>query len=82
MKTFSQVLNLLPGKGYGNELKINFARAYFDGSENLYNSEKFKITKVYRFEGESDPGDIAFIYFLESDLRDIILMLGFLHRSG
>lgn len=39
MKTFSQVLNLLPGKGYDNELKINFAEANFDGSENYYNPE-------------------------------------------
>lgn len=80
--TFSHVLILLPDKGYGNELKINLAGANFDGSENLYNPEQPKITKMYRFEGDSDPGDMAVIYLLESDLRGIILILGFLQRSG
>lgn len=67
MTTYSQVLNLLPEKGYGNELKINLAGGSFDGSETIYKPEQLLITKVYRFEGESDPADSAVIYLLESE---------------
>ncbi|MCL6261755.1 hypothetical protein M3O96_21870 [Aquiflexum sp. TKW24L] len=67
MTTYSQVLNLLPEKGYGNELKISSDGGRFDGSETVFGPEELKITKVYRFEGESDPGDMAVIYLFESE---------------
>ena len=67
MTTYSQVLNILPEKGYGNELNIKRAGASFDGSEKLFQPEQLKIIKVYRFEGESDPSDMAVIYLLHSD---------------
>lgn len=75
MTTYSQVLNRLPAKGYGNELKINRAGACFDGSSILYKPEQLKIVKVYRFEGESDPADMAVIYLIhsESDEKGFIL---------
>ena len=67
MTTYSQVLNILPEKGYGNELNIKRAGASFDGSEVLFQPEQLMIIKVYRFEGESDPSDMAVIYLLHSD---------------
>ncbi|TXE11186.1 hypothetical protein [Algoriphagus aquimarinus] len=67
MTTYSQVLNLLPAKGYGKELNIKRAGASFDDSETIYHPEQLKIVKVYRFEGESDPADMAVIYLLHSD---------------
>ncbi|WP_158861311.1 hypothetical protein [Lunatibacter salilacus] len=75
MTTYSQVLNLLPERGYGKELNINRAGANFDGSDTLYKPEQLKIVKVYRFEGESDPSDMAVIYLIhsESDEKGYIL---------
>ena len=70
MTTYSQVLNLLPEKGYGKELNISEAGAIFDGSENVYQPEQLKIVKVYRFEGESDPSDMAVIYLIHSDTEE------------
>ncbi|WP_192348930.1 hypothetical protein [Algoriphagus sp. Y33] len=67
MTTYSQVLNLLPDRGYGNELNIQRAGASFDGSETLYQPEQLKIVKTYRFEGESDPADMAVIYLIHSE---------------
>lgn len=64
MTTYSQVLNILPSRGYGKELNILRAGAKFDDSETLYQPEHLKIVKVYRFEGESDPSDMAVIYLL------------------
>lgn len=75
MTTYSQVLNILPEKGYGKELNIMRAGASFDDSETLYHPEQLKIVKVYRFEGESDPSDMAVIYLLhsESDEKGFLL---------
>jgi len=67
MTTYSQVLNKLPARGYGNELNINRAGAIFDGSDKIYKPEELKIVKTYRFEGESDPADMAVIYLIHSN---------------
>lgn len=67
MTTYSQVLNILPDRGYGKELNILRAGAQFDDSDTIYQPEQLKIIKVYRFEGESDPSDMAVIYLLNSD---------------
>ncbi|RAI92170.1 hypothetical protein [Algoriphagus yeomjeoni] len=66
MTTYSQVLNQLPAKGYGKELTVKRAGGSFDGSDKIYQPEQLKIVKVYRFEGESDPSDMAVIYLLHS----------------
>jgi hypothetical protein len=67
MTTYSQVLNQLPAKGYGKELNISRAGAKFDEGEEILQPEQLKIVKTYRFEGESDPSDMAVIYLLHSD---------------
>ena len=67
MTTYSQVLNILPERGYGKELNIKRAGASFDGSDKIHQPEQLKIVKVYRFEGESDPSDMAVIYLLHSE---------------
>lgn len=67
MTTYSQVLNKLPSKGYGKELNISRAGAIFDDCEEILQANQLKIVKTYRFEGESDPSDMAVIYLLHSD---------------
>ncbi|HSF54215.1 MAG TPA: hypothetical protein VLA71_10700 [Algoriphagus sp.] len=67
MTTYSQVLDQLPAKGYGKELNISRAGAKFDEGSEILQPEQLKIVKTYRFEGESDPSDMAVIYLLHSD---------------
>ncbi|UZD22596.1 hypothetical protein PBT90_04075 [Algoriphagus halophytocola] len=67
MTTYSQVLNVLPSKGYGEELRINRAGGRFEHSEKIFQPEHLKIVKTYRFEGESDPSDMAVIYLLHGE---------------
>lgn len=67
MTTYSQVLNRLPAKGYGKELNISRAGAKFEDGKEILHPEQLKIVKIYRFEGESDPSDMAVIYLLHSD---------------
>lgn len=38
--------------------------------EGQFHLEDFEITEVYRFEGNSDPGDEAIVYAIESSRGD------------
>ncbi|HMG67734.1 MAG TPA: hypothetical protein VK588_08610, partial [Chitinophagaceae bacterium] len=38
--------------------------------EDKFHPEDFEITEVYRFEGNSDPGDEAIVYAIESNKGD------------
>ena len=68
MTTLSQVMNRLPEMGYGDELKIQREKgAVLGDSDHSYQPEELKVVKVYRFEGESDPADMAVIYALQTN---------------
>jgi len=69
MTTLSQVMKRLPELGYGEELKIKREKgAILTGDEEkIYQPEDLKVVKVYRFEGESDPADMAVIYALQTN---------------
>jgi len=54
-------------KGYGQELIIGDQGGYFEGQSTIYQPSSLTIIKVYRFEGESDPADMAVIYALRAD---------------
>ena len=62
MTPLSVVLNRLKEKGYGRELTISEAGAHFEGEQQLYYPAQLTIVKIYRFEGASDPADMAVVY--------------------
>lgn len=55
-------------KERGYTLDFNLANGTLhSSSENIYlQPEDFVISHIYRFEGESDPGDNTIIYAIES----------------
>lgn len=67
MTPLSVVMNRLTERGYGSEFKIGKDGAVLDGTARFYQPSELKIVKIYRFEGESDPGDMAVLYAIESD---------------
>jgi hypothetical protein len=67
MTTPSVVLNSLPKKGYGKEFKITEKGAQLGDADKIYNPSQLTIVKVYRFEGESDPGNMSVIYAIVTD---------------
>jgi hypothetical protein len=57
--TVSKALDQLNEKGFTFDFNIN--------SDMIRkNPEKFEIVHVYRYEGESDPGDEAVVYGIKS----------------
>lgn len=67
MTPLSVVMNRITEKGYGREFKIAEDGAYLDDNGSRYQPGDLTIVKTYRFEGESDPGDMAVLYAIESN---------------
>lgn len=67
MTPYSKVIESLEEKGYGNEISVVRSGAQFGGSGTAYPASELKIVKVYRFEGDSDPGDMSIIYVIKAD---------------
>ncbi|SEL11189.1 hypothetical protein [Parapedobacter koreensis] len=67
MTPITVVMERLQEKGYGRELTIAKDGAYFEGEPKMYTPSQLTIVKVYRFEGESDPADMAVIYAIQAD---------------
>jgi hypothetical protein len=65
-----EALNDLKARGY--TLDFNLAQGVLHNtSKNITLQPKdFEIVELYRFEGESDPGDNSILYALKSDKYD------------
>ncbi len=66
MTPLSVVLTRLKEKGYGRELTITKTGARLEGGEKTYGPEQLTIVKIYRFEGASDPADMAIVYAIQA----------------
>lgn len=66
MTPLSTVMTRLAEKGFALEFKINKEGARLDGKDQIYQPDDLWIRKVYRFEGESDPADMAALYAIET----------------
>jgi hypothetical protein len=64
MNTLSEVLNKLRERGIP---EFQFTdKGFSDGSTRFYQPKELEIIKVYRFEGASDPEDMAVVYVFET----------------
>ena len=66
--TVTDAINGLKVRGYDLDFNLEFDHIYCHHHQapiSLLPSE-FEITEVYRFEGNSDPGDEAIVYAIES----------------
>ena len=62
-ETVSEAINQLQKKGYTIDFNLN-ENSLSHHFEKF--NEDFEIVDVYRYEGNSDPGDEAVVYALES----------------
>ena len=62
--TVSQAVNELKQRGYTLDFNLKNNCLECQGQE--LSSNDFEITEFYRFEGNSDPGDEAVVYAIES----------------
>jgi hypothetical protein len=65
MLTVSQVLAQLKMKNMDLEFRWT-PDGFTPGKGKYYQPDQLEIVKVYRFEGESDPSDMAILYILRT----------------
>ncbi|WP_224996999.1 hypothetical protein [Cesiribacter sp. SM1] len=66
LTTLSQISNELRLQGFTEEFTITAAGLKCCSSEKVFAPEDVKILKHYRFEGDSDPGDMSILYVLKT----------------
>ena len=62
--TVSEAIALLRNDGYS--LDFNLEENAISCNHGQFTSEEFEITKIYRYEGNTDPADEATVYGIES----------------
>ncbi len=69
-ETVTQAMSELAKRGY--TLNFNLSEGYLAGAGhdiNL-NPDEFNIDEIYRFEGDTDPGDEMVIYAISSEIKN------------
>ena len=65
-ETVTDAISSLKAQGYILDFNIAFDKLNCLQKELCLDPSEFEITAVYRFEGDSDPGDEAVVYTVES----------------
>ncbi|HMX37478.1 MAG TPA: phosphoribosylpyrophosphate synthetase [Ferruginibacter sp.] len=69
--TVVEALNGLKERGYTTNFNIAFDKLICSEKKHVLNPDEFEITEVYRFEGDTNPGDEDVVYAVESKKGDI-----------
>jgi hypothetical protein len=64
--TVTEAVNGLKQRGYTIDFNLEFDCIVCHETPVSLMTSEFEITEVYRFEGNSDPGDEAVVYAIES----------------
>ena len=66
LKTLSQVMNVLRGRGITKEIRMNEEKQFIlEGTDVTYQPADLCIIKSYRFEGDISPDDNAVLYIAQ-----------------
>jgi hypothetical protein len=63
--TVSEAVNSLKKRGYTTD--FNLGQNCIICHSGKFDPDDFEIVEIYRFEGNSDPGDSAAVYAIESN---------------
>ncbi len=69
--TVTEAVNDLQRRGYDHDFRINRDCLFCDEKDTQLIPEEFEVDEVYRFEGESDPGDENVVYAISSSLKKL-----------
>ena len=66
-ETVTATINWLMSLGYEHDFNLNKDCICYEDGQKKLTPEQFQIDKVYRFEGETDPGDENIVYAISSN---------------
>jgi hypothetical protein len=71
METIREAMERLESAGYRDSFRAEGGRLWALAAERFFAPESLVIEEVVRFEGESDPGDMAILFALRSASGDV-----------
>ena len=66
MKSLSSWLNKMASDGYSEEFQVKEEGLVHLKTDTVYTPEQVNVINFFRFEGVSDPDDMAILYVLET----------------
>jgi hypothetical protein len=66
MSSLWQVMETLRKRGYTLDFNMSPEGSMVSSDNHKYKPEDLYINKVYRFEGDSDPGDMSILYEMKT----------------
>ena len=67
METLSERMNILKENGYREDFKVVGRKLHTADETQSFLPSQIIINEHFRFEGESDPGDMTVLYAIETD---------------
>lgn len=67
MKSLTSCLAKIINEGYSEDFKVTDNGLEAVQHQRSYSSEEIQVINFFRFEGESDPGDNAILYVIETN---------------
>jgi len=67
MNTLTSCVNKVVKDGYTDSFKVTRQGLYSTAKDKYYRPEEIHVINFYRFEGESDPGDMVIMYVIETN---------------
>jgi len=69
--TVTEALNWLKQEGFTQDFNLNNDCVLFDNGKQSMSPKDFNIEYVFRFEGDTDPGDENIVYGINSEIFNI-----------
>jgi hypothetical protein len=66
MNTLTSCVNKVVKDGYTDSFKVTRQGLYSCAKDRYYTPQEVSVINFYRFEGESDPGDMVIMYVIET----------------
>lgn len=69
--TVTEALQWLTEQGFTENFNLDENRIHYNNKKQFMSPEEFKIEYVFRFEGDTDPGDEDIVYGITSEIHNI-----------
>jgi hypothetical protein len=69
--TVTEALQWLNSEGFSHDFNLDEDRIHFNNNSQVMSPNEFNIEYIFRFEGETDPGDEDIVYGIASTIYGI-----------
>ena len=74
METLSEAMNRLRADGYTESFRVEKGKLVASEADRAFEPDEVKVDEIQRFEGDSNPSDMAILFAIrvpETDIRGV-----------